>query len=67
LAILRDWSSDVCSSDLILIVGHSNTSPKLVNLLLKKDQFKDLDESIYDSYWIVTSKNGKIKAKMMKY
>jgi broad specificity phosphatase PhoE len=51
----------------ILIVGHSNTSPKLVNLLIKKDQFKDLDESIYDSYWIVTSKNGKIKAKMMKY
>jgi hypothetical protein len=39
----------------------------LVNLLLKKDQFKDLDESIYDTYWIVTSKNGKIRAKMMKY
>jgi broad specificity phosphatase PhoE len=51
----------------ILIVGHSNTSPKLVNLLIKKDQFKDLDESIYDSYWIVTSKNGKTTAKMMKY
>ena len=51
----------------ILIVGHSNTSPKLVNLLIKKDQFKDLDESIYDSYWIVTSKNGKLRAKMMQY
>ena len=51
----------------ILIVGHSNTSPKLVNLLIKKDQYKDLDESIYDSYWIVTSKNGKLRAKMMQY
>lgn len=51
----------------ILIVGHSNSSPKLVNLLIKKDQYKDLDESIYDTYWIVTNKNGKTRAKMMKY
>lgn len=51
----------------ILIVGHSNTSPKLVNLLIKKDQFKDLDESIYNTYWIVKSKNGKSKAKILKY
>jgi 2,3-bisphosphoglycerate-dependent phosphoglycerate mutase len=50
-----------------LIVGHSNSSPKLVNLLIKKDQFKDLDESIYDTYWIVTIKNGKTKVKMTKY
>jgi phosphohistidine phosphatase SixA len=54
-------------SKTILIVGHSNTSPKLVNLLIKKDQFKDLDESNYDTYWIVTYKNGKTKAKRMKY
>ena len=27
----------------ILIVGHSNSSPKLVNLLIKQDQYKDLD------------------------
>ena len=50
-----------------LIVGHSNSSPKLVNLLIKKDQFKDLDESIYDTYWIVIIKNGKTKVKMTKY
>jgi 2,3-bisphosphoglycerate-dependent phosphoglycerate mutase len=50
-----------------LIVGHSNSSPKLVNLLIKKDQFKDLDEPIYDTYWIVTIKNGKTKVKMTKY
>lgn len=55
------------SGKTILIVGHSNTSPKLVNLLIKQDQFKDLDESIYDTYWIVINKNGKTKAKMMKY
>ena len=51
----------------ILIVGHSNSSPKLVNLLIGKDQYKELDESIYNTYWIVTSKHHKAKAKMMKY
>ena len=62
-----ELKTQVNHSKTILIVGHSNTSPKLVNLLIKKDQFKDLDESIYDSFWIVTSKNDKTKAKMMKY
>ena len=51
----------------ILVVGHSNSSPKLVNLLIKKDLYKDLDESIYDTYWIVTNKNGKTKVKMLKF
>lgn len=51
----------------ILVVGHSNTSPKLVNLLIKKDQYKDLDESVYDTYWIVKNNNGKTKAKMLKF
>ena len=62
-----ELKAEANQSKTILIVGHSNTSPKLVNLLIKKDQFKDLDESNYDTYWIVTYKNGKTKAKRMKY
>ncbi len=50
-----------------LIVGHSNTSPKLVNLLIEKDLYKDLDESVYDTYWIVTIRNKKAKAKMRHF
>ena len=68
---LEKFATQLLSSEnngkTILIVGHSNTSPKLVNLLIKKDQFKDLDESIYNTYWIVKSKNGKSKAKILKY
>lgn len=51
----------------LLIVGHSNTSPKLVNILIGKEQNSDLDESIYDTYWIVTIKHRKAKSKIMKY
>ena len=50
-----------------LIVGHSNSSPKLVNLLIEKDQYKDLDESVYDTYWIVTIRNKKVKHAMYHF
>ena len=54
-------------SKTILIVGHSNTSPRLVNILLGKDLYKDLDESVYNQYWIVKI-NGQHKyAKVIIY
>jgi broad specificity phosphatase PhoE len=37
-----------------IIVGHSNTIPKIVNTLLGEDQFADQLESDYDSFFIVT-------------
>ncbi|MFY8003762.1 MAG: SixA phosphatase family protein [Chitinophagaceae bacterium] len=40
-----------------LIVGHSNTTPALVNLLLKENKFPPLDESVYNQLYIVTIKD----------
>jgi phosphohistidine phosphatase SixA len=54
-------------SKTILIVGHSNTSPRLVNLLLGKDKFKDLDETVYNQYWIVKLNGRKKHAKVILY
>ncbi len=51
----------------LLIVGHSNTSPKLVNILIGKEKYIELDESIYNTFWIVTYKHPKAKAKILKY
>jgi len=42
-----------------LIVGHSNTIPSLVNMLIKKDLFHSLDESEYGTIFIVRLKKGK--------
>lgn len=50
-----------------LIVGHSNTSPKLVNLLIGKDIYKDLDESVYNQYWIVKLNGQRKYAKVIFY
>ena len=55
------------NSKTILIVGHSNTSPKLVNLLLGKDVYEDLDDSVYNQYWIVKIKGQRKRAKVIVY
>lgn len=55
------------NSKTILIVGHSNTSPKLVNMLLGKDVYKDLDDSVYNQYWIVSIKGRRKHAKVIVY
>jgi broad specificity phosphatase PhoE len=37
----------------VVVVGHSNTTPTLVNLLVSKDQFKKIDESDYTNLYKV--------------
>ena len=54
-------------SKTILVVGHSNTSPRLVNLLLGKDAYKDLDESVYNQYWVVKMNGQRKHAKVILY
>lgn len=41
----------------IVIAGHSNTCPALVNNLIKEDKYKELDESDYGKIWILTFRN----------
>ena len=51
--------------EVVLIVGHSNTTPFLVNLMLGEEKFKQLDESDYNEVFIVkTSEVGKGKVEV---
>ncbi|MCA1623668.1 MAG: histidine phosphatase family protein [Acidobacteria bacterium] len=45
----------------IVVVGHSNTTPELANLLIKQDKYKTLDESEYDKIWVIKIKRNKRK------
>lgn len=45
----------------IVVVGHSNTTPALANLLVKQDKYKSLDESVYNKIWIIKIKRNKKK------
>lgn len=44
----------------ILVVGHSNSTPSLANLLLEREEYEKFDESDYDNLLIITIK-GKHK------
>ena len=52
----------------IVVVGHSNTTPVLVNLLIKENgKYPNLDDSDYSHLWIVTVTDGKAVAKVVAY
>ena len=43
----------------IVIAGHANTSPELVNLLLQEHRYNALAEDDFGKVWILTLSNGK--------
>ncbi len=51
----------------MVVAGHSNSIPALVNLLIKENRYPSLDESIYNQFWIVTIRDGKAEAVPVKY
>ena len=51
-----------------LVSGHSNTIPPLVNLITKKDLFKNLDDSEYTVIWVIRIKDGIVdKIELLDY
>ena len=44
----------------ILIVGHSNSTPKLVNRIIKKEEYEDINDYTFGNLYHVTITNSKI-------
>ncbi|MDE3253599.1 MAG: histidine phosphatase family protein, partial [Bacteroidota bacterium] len=55
------------SGKTIVVAGHSNTTPALVNLLIHENRYPPLDESVYNQLWIVTVKDGKTSVIQITY
>ncbi|MDB5191392.1 MAG: hypothetical protein JWQ96_955 [Segetibacter sp.] len=52
----------------IVVVGHSNTIPPLVNLVAATDEYKNLPDNEYRKIFIVTiKKDGSSKVKVREY
>ena len=52
----------------VLVVGHSNSTPSLVNALLGKEQFPMIEESEYGHLFAVTiTHEGKVEVLDLKY
>lgn len=45
-------------TDHYLIIGHSNTTPALANLLMKKEVFKQLPDTEFGIFWVIRMKKG---------
>jgi len=43
----------------IVIAGHANTAPELVNLLTERNQYQQLSEEDFGRMWVVTLYQGK--------
>lgn len=46
------------NGETIVVVGHSNTIPMLVNKLIGKEIYKELSETEYGKFWMLTFSNG---------
>lgn len=44
-----------------VIVGHSNTIPGLVNLIVKKELFRNLDDFEYGTIWLIRIRKGLVQ------
>lgn len=58
-----DFAEKILTSktERFVIVGHSNTTPALANLLIKKDVFKQLPDPEYGVFWVIRIKKGVVK------
>lgn len=51
----------------IVVAGHSNTVPVLVNLLIRDEKYRALADTEYSKIFVVTIKNGKSKEKIITW
>ncbi len=68
---IRDFLAELIteySGYTVLIVGHSNTTPSLTNLVLGEDKFEQLEETDYgDMFIIKTSEIGSGKLSLAEF
>ncbi len=55
------------NSKVILVAGHSNTTPLLANLLIKQEKYKELPDSEYSKIFIIRFKKNQIIDEVITY
>lgn len=51
----------------IVVVGHSNTTPQLANMLLGKEKYTTIDDVVYKNIWIITIQGNSATDKVIEY
>lgn len=55
-----------CFGKKVLVVGHMNTIPEIVNRLINRNIYEDIDESIYGNLYIITISGDTITHQLLK-
>ena len=64
-SIVKDLKS--ATEGNILVVGHSNTTPKLINKLLGEETYAKLDESVYNKLFVLIKSGDQFSATTLQY
>lgn len=51
----------------VLVVGHSNTTPRFANKILGEERYQDMNDSVNGSLYVVTIKDGKVTGELKEY
>ncbi|HSD15531.1 MAG TPA: phosphoglycerate mutase family protein [Flavobacterium sp.] len=55
-----------CSGKKVLVVGHMNTIPEIVNRLINHNIYEDINENIYGNLYIITISGDTITHQLLK-
>ncbi|ESU20429.1 hypothetical protein FEDK69T_29480 [Flavobacterium enshiense DK69] len=55
-----------CFGKNVLVVGHMNTIPVIVNRLINRNIYEDIDENIYGNLYIITITENTITHQLLK-
>ncbi len=51
----------------VIVAGHSNTTPFLVNFLIGETRFEEMGEFTYNRFFVVRIRNGKATVEVLTY
>ncbi|MEE9440262.1 MAG: histidine phosphatase family protein, partial [Saprospiraceae bacterium] len=66
LIALKNKVTNNNHGEIVMVVGHSNTTPNLLNLLTESNSYMTLPESEYDNFYIVSVSNSN-QAKVLHF
>lgn len=64
---INDTFKEATKGQIVLIVGHSNTTPAFVNAIVGTKNFKDIDDRNNGALYKVIVKNGKTSVTLKQY
>lgn len=56
---------DATKGQTILIVGHSDSTPKMVNTIINEQKYNSIDDAVFNNYFIVTIDNNGISSQQL--